>query len=204
MRPNRFCQASLLLLLAATTGTAAESEPEWSKEVPVRSGTETVLRLRARIAGEYLVVQAIHTPGWHSYAMDNDLREQEKLAGKASLGTEQGLRIHVESGGKPQGPWYQSPPADLSQAELRHYTWGFDGTATFALRLKPSGSDPVVLAIGGQVCNSQTCRIIDVELTVPHAPDSGREGGFSTDDLVPVRTGKGADSPSSPPQKDSL
>ncbi len=184
MKPNRPLLAAVLLALAASPGLAVE----WSEEAPVRAGNETVLRFRARIAGDFLVVQATHTPGWHSYAMDNDLREKEALAGKPSLGTELGLRIQVESGGKAKGPWYQSPPRDLSQAELRHFTWGFEDTATFALPLERDGSNPVVLAIAGQVYNDQTCRNINVELTVPPPPSDAKEAGFSRDQLIPVRT----------------
>lgn len=184
MRPNRLPLAALLLALVATPTRAAE----WSEEVPVRAGSETVLRFRARIAGEFLVVQATHTPGWHSYAMDNALREKDALKGKPSLGTELGLRIHVESGGTPRGTWLQSTPKDLSQAELRHFTWGFDGTATFAVPFQREGSAPVVLAIGGQVCNDQTCRNIDAELTVPSTSAEETDSAFSPDQLIPVRT----------------
>lgn len=176
--------AALLLAMAAAPALAAE----WSEEVPVRAGSETVLRFRARIVGDFLVVQASHAPGWHSYAMDNALREKEALAGKPSLGTELGLRIDVESGGAPQGAWLQSAPKDLSQPELRHYTWGFGETATFALPFQREGSAPVVLAIVGQVCNDQTCRNINVDLTIPPAPAGNRDTTFSLDQLVPVRT----------------
>jgi hypothetical protein len=187
--PRRGFLAVLAVLAATWQGQAAD----WSKEVPVRDGSQPILRFRARVAGDYLVVQAIHEPGWHTYAMDNELRAEEKLAGRPSLGIEEGVEIEIESGGKPVGPWFQSPPRDLSQPDLRWYTWGFDGTATFARRLERTGTGPVALTIGGQTCNGQTCRLIDVELTVP-PPTDGENPEFSTDDLVRVRTDDAPDS----------
>lgn len=176
------CLASLAMLAVATPGRAAE----WSKEVAVRDGTKTILSFRARLSGGFLVVQALHGPGWHSYAMDNERRAAERLAGRPSLGVEQGVRIEVESGGKLLGSWYQSPPLDLSRPELQWFTWGFDGTATFARRLERKGTDPVALKIGGQVCDGRSCRPIDVRLSVPSGGEP--KNAFSTDDLVRVRT----------------
>lgn len=120
--------------------------------------------------------------------MDNELRASEKLAGRASLGIEQGIRVEIESGGKLAGPWFQTPPRDLSNPEIRWFTWGFDGTATFARRLERDGDAPVAIKVGGQACNGETCRAIDIRLAVPVAAEDEPGAEFSTDGLVRIRT----------------
>ena len=44
------------------------------------------LSYRARVEGDWLVVEATHEPGWHTYAMDNVVRAREK-SGKMSTRT---------------------------------------------------------------------------------------------------------------------
>ena len=198
MIPRSLPLGVLAVLLTALPAQAAE----WSKPAAVRNGAKTIVRFRARIAGDFLVVEAAHAPGWHSYAMDNEQRAAEKRNGQASLGVEQGVHIEVDSGGKLVGPWYQSPPHDLSQPDIQWFTWGFDETATFAHRLERSGDGPVRLKIGGQICDGKSCRPIDLELTVPSSNDESQPE-FSTDALVPVRTETTTDSPTPPSSRDS-
>lgn len=174
---------SLVLLVLPAVAQASD----WSAEVPVRSGRQTAMRVRARVAGDYLVVQAIHEPGWHCYAMDNELRANEKLAGRPSLGIELGVRIELTSGAELEGPWFQSPPHDLSKPDEQWYTWGFDQTATFARRLARKGSEPITLEVAGQVCNAQTCRPIEVTLTLSAPAVGDDENDFDTKELVEVR-----------------
>jgi len=171
----------LMAVLMVVAGQAAEQPQE-------ASVCEGAVRLRARIEGDYLIVQATHEAGWHTYAMDNELRAAEKLAGKPSLGIEQGVVITVKSGGDVSPPWYQSAPHDLSKPELRWYTWGFDKEAIFACKRGPAGSEPVELQIRGQACNGKSCRSFNVELTAPPSASTGQQPAFSTDDLVQVRS----------------
>ena len=46
------------------------------------------------IAGNPATLQ----PGWHTFAMDNERRAAEKLAGKTSLGIDQPTQIKVSGG----------------------------------------------------------------------------------------------------------
>ena len=75
----------------------------------------------------FLVIQATHEAGWHTFAMDNKLRAQEKLAGKRSLGIDGPTEIAVTQGLELAGPWHQSVPKEFSKPELRWYSWGFEG-----------------------------------------------------------------------------
>ena len=43
---------------------------------------------RARVEGDWLVVEATHEPGWHTYSMDNVIRAREKKSGKMRPETE--------------------------------------------------------------------------------------------------------------------
>ena len=74
---------------------------DWSEAVEVRHDTERCVSYRARLNGEFLVVQATHEAGWHTNAMDNQKRAEEKLAGTGRLlirksGTEPLIRVMAE------------------------------------------------------------------------------------------------------------
>src|SRR5258708_2376999 len=96
-----------------------------------------VLSYRAAWIGDYVVVRARIEPAWHTFCMDNKRRQLEKLAGKASLGIEKSTEIKVE-GAEVTGPWFQSPPKDLSKPEIQWFTFGFEEQAEFAAKLRPS------------------------------------------------------------------
>ena len=70
---------------------------DWTSPVEVRHDVQKCVSYRARLSGEFLVIQATHEAGWHTYAMDNKLRAQEKLAGKRSLGIDSPTEIVVDS-----------------------------------------------------------------------------------------------------------
>ena len=76
----------------------------------VRQGVDPVVRFQARFEGDYLIVRATHTNGWHTYAMDNELRAATALKGKKSLGIEQGIDVKVESGLELDDRWLQTEP----------------------------------------------------------------------------------------------
>lgn len=184
------------LIAVCLVVAAAADESGWSKAVIVRQGPEQIVRFQARIHGGYLLVRSIHEDGWHTYAMDNELRAAEALRGKMSLGIEQGIEITVTSGLELDGRWLQTEPHDLSRPELRWYTYGFEKTSLFACRVKSLTADPVVLRISGQACSGDTCCQVDVELQlagIKQTTDASTQG----DDeqlkawlagLVPVKT----------------
>jgi len=156
-----------MIVLVACTGAARAGD--WTDPVEVRHDLKRCVSYRARLAGEYLVVQATHEAGWHTYAMDNKQRAEEKLAGRQSLGIDGPTEIKLTQGLEAAGPWYQSPPKDLSRPELQWFTWGFDGQALFVAKVRRSGAGPARIAIGGQACTETTCKKIDVAISLPLA-----------------------------------
>lgn len=160
---------------------------EWSEPVEVLHEHRPCVTYRAKLDGEFLLVQAKIEPGWHTFVMDNKQRSAEKLAGRQSLGVDGPTEIAVGNGLQLAGPWYQSSPKDFSKPELRWYSWGYEGEAQFAAKVERSGASPAQIGIRGQACTETTCKNIDVtvSLPVPRAPS-----GTSTLDLrslIPVR-----------------
>ncbi len=182
---------SLTPASASDRAEAANPAAGWSQ--PVAAGDEFApcVTYRARIQGDYLVIEAKHDAGWHSYAIDNEVRAKKKLVGAKSLGVELPTSITVK-GATVVGAWLQTPPEDFSDAEIQWYTWGFNGMATFAAKLHDVGTKPVVITIRGQVCDANTCRDVDVEL--PLDPVANRTAhALDVSALIPAqeRAGKG-------------
>ncbi|MDQ6706341.1 MAG: hypothetical protein M3Z85_10250 [Acidobacteriota bacterium] len=139
----------------------------WTEPVRVTYDDKPCISYRARMNGDYLEVQATVEPGWHTFAMDNKRRQQEKLAGKPSLGIERQTEIVAAKGLALSGPWFQSQPKDLSKPEIRWFTWGFEQQALFAAKAKRAGAGPAQVTVRGQACSADICKNIDVSLTVP-------------------------------------
>jgi hypothetical protein len=158
----------------------------WTKPVEVYYDVQKCVSYRARLSGDFLVIQAVHEAGWHTYAMDNKLRAQEKLAGKRSLGIDRPTEIVLAEGLEPSGPWRQSVPKDLSRPELRWYSWGFDGDALFVAKVRRSGSGPAAVAIRGQACAESICKNIDLSISVPLDGGTGKSE-IDLKNLVQVR-----------------
>ena len=184
----------IVLILIAWQVAQAAGDPSWSEPAIVRHGVVPVVRFQARLENEYLVIRASHESGWHTYAMDNELRAAEALKGKQSLGIEQGIDIHVSEGVKLAGAWLQSKPKDLSQPEIRWFTYGFEQTVFFACRVKEITADQAQVRIRGQACSGETCNQVDVTLKLSTADHrlsraSGTAAAKSTriKDLVPVK-----------------
>ncbi|MEZ6062702.1 MAG: hypothetical protein R3C19_20350 [Planctomycetaceae bacterium] len=192
--------AALLLALVQIATTA--DDPAWSKAVPVRNGRQPVARFQARIDGDYLIVRAIHEEGWHTYAMDNEVRAEKALKGKQSLGIEQGIEIEIESGLKPAEQWRQTNPHDFSKPEMRWYTYGFSQTALFARRVATVTSEPIVLKVRGQACDGETCCRVDIVLeveehsAVERTPEQTERLRKMLNELVPVQPREPDSSPS--------
>jgi hypothetical protein len=146
----------------------------WTDVVEVRQELKRCVSYRARLNGAFLVIEATHEEGWHTYAMDNKQRAQEKLAGRRSLGIDRPTEIELSNGLEVAGPWYQSPPKDFSKPEIRWFSWGFDGQVLFVAKVRRSGTGAARVAVRGQACTETTCKNIDVEVSVPLA-EIGRD-----------------------------
>ena len=81
------------LPLQASTPSAG-----WSEPVAVRKGRTLCVTYRAMLVDDWLVVRADHEKGWHTYAMDNTQRANEKLNGKPLLGVEEPTAIQLLEG----------------------------------------------------------------------------------------------------------
>ncbi|MCC6366015.1 MAG: hypothetical protein IT165_21065 [Bryobacterales bacterium] len=174
---NRLLAVALVLVPAATCAA------EWTQPVEVHHDDKRCLSYRARWSGDYVVVEAVIEPGWHTFAMDNKQRQAEKLAGKPSLGIERPTGIKLTDGLEAAGGWLQTEPKDFSKPDIRWYTWGFDTRALFAAKVKQRAAGGI--AIRGQACTESICKNIDVSIALP-APANG-SGEVDLKALVPVR-----------------
>ncbi len=171
-----------ILLLAASLASAAD----WSQPVEVRYEDSVVISYSARMDGPYLVVRAGIGPGWHTFALDNVQRVQEKLAGKSALSMDRSTEITV-TGLQLAGPWRQTPPQDFSRPALRMFSFGYDHEGTFAAKVLPGGHSPATLRIRGQACTDSICKNIDAHLTVALPPKPSASAAMKLDELVPAR-----------------
>lgn len=158
---------------------------DWGAPVEVQHEMKPCVTYRARIDGGVLTVRADVAPGWHTFAMDNEKRAAEKLAGKRSLGVDQPTRIVPAAPAEISGAWRQTDPKDMSKPEIRWYSFGYEGQAFFSAPVRLSGSGPVELHIRGQACTDSTCRNVDVKLVAPVSPAG--PAPVATDSLVQVR-----------------
>lgn len=158
-------------MLILTVGAA---KPVWSEPAVVKQRAQPCVTYRGRIQGEWLIVEAKHQHGWHSFAIDNRLRAMEQLAGKKPLGIEMPTKIEPLSGLEIVGPWHQSEPKDFSKPDLRWYAFGFDQRAIFAAKVRATSDDGATskIRIRGQACNDSTCLNVDVQLALPVAVSS--------------------------------
>jgi hypothetical protein len=193
----------ICLLLVCLPIVWTEGDAGWSKEIAAYHGREEVVRFRARIERGYIIIRATHQDGWHTYAMDNELRAAEALQGKTSLGIEQGIEIKAVSGLELEQAWLQTAPQDLSTPQLRWFTYGFDKQAYFACRIQRVTADQATLRVTGQACNGDTCSKVDVQLeldttlaaTKRQTPPSVERAELPRKGLVPVRKSKAQAAP---------
>jgi len=139
---------------------------DWSAPVEVRHEDALCVSYEARLDGPNLVVRTTVGPGWHTSALDNQRRAEEKLAGQPALSVDKQTEIRALSGLATAAPWYQTAPKDFSRPELRMFSWGFDRSAIFAAKARRTAG-PVKLAIRGQACTETVCKNVDLTLTVP-------------------------------------
>ncbi len=158
---------------SATPGRQAESGVQvWLDDMHA-------LTYRARVEGDWLVVEATHEPGWHTYSMDNVSRAREK-SGKKRPETELPTVITPGDGLTIQGEWRQSPPLDLSMPDIRWYTWGFEGRSYFAVRLGKA-TLPSSVQIDAQACTDALCTMVDALVVPVNSTESETDGQGSVD-----------------------
>jgi len=172
-----------LLLLVASLASAAD----WSQPAEVRHEDELVISYVARLDGSNLVVRATLGEGWHTFALDNVKRVQEKLAGKPALSMDRSTEILATSGFEVEGPWRESPPKDFSRPDLRMFSFGYDRDALFVAKVRPTGAALAKLRIRGQACTQSVCKNIDVPLTVAMPAKLTETGDVKASELVEVR-----------------
>ncbi len=153
----------ILLLLIAQ-----DWAQDWSPAVDVIHDETICLKYQARVDGDLLLVRAKLAAGWHTFAMDNKVRATERLAGKRSLGQDKPTSITITGPFTSTGVWHQSEVKDFSKPEQNWFSWGFENEVVFATRLKTApGPAPLTLVMKGQTCSENTCKNIDVTLTLP-------------------------------------
>jgi hypothetical protein len=173
---KRFAAVALFVSAAMATDSG------WTVPVEVRKGKEVAVAYRAALSGDYLLIEARHAPGWHTYALDNAARAKKKT-GTPPLGIEKSTRIAVQGGLAPIGKWRQSVPKDLSQPEIEWVTWGFEGTTYFASKVRRMGKADAVITINAQACKADACAMVDdAEIRIPAAAAS--IAGFDFSALV--------------------
>jgi hypothetical protein len=157
----------------------------WSPPVDARRRNLKVASYRAKLAGDALLVEVTHEPGWHTYALDN-LERAKKKAVEPLLGIEKSTRIVLTGGLRTGGKWRQSPPKDLSQPEINWFTWGFEGTALFAVKIRRiSKAKEAVITINGQACKETTCVLIDdLEIRLPLNAAGSVKTSFDLSSLI--------------------
>jgi hypothetical protein len=171
-------------------GVPAALAADWTEPVAVLHEFRPCISYRARLDGEFVVVQAKTEPGWHTFVMDNKERSVEKLAGRQSLGVDGPTQITLSDGLEVAGPWYQSAPKDFSKPELRWYSWGYEGEAQFVAKVRRSGRGPAQIGIRGQTCTETTCKNIDVSISLPIADVPRAASEVDLTKLIAVRTAK--------------
>ena len=158
---------AVMLTALAFIGFGALRADNWSPEAHAVSGDGTVLlTCRARLAGNYLVIELRAADGWHVYAMDNEQRAKEALAGKMSLGVEQNTQVSVDTGLQVIGEWYQSEPKDFSQPALRWYSYGFAGTSLLAAKVSRGGAEVALVRVRAQACDSSSCVSVEAKMVL--------------------------------------
>ena len=184
------CRTALSFLLGTGIALAgAARAQDWTHPVEVTYDQKRCISYRARLTGPFLVVEAAPDSGWHTFAMDNTRRATEKLEGRKPLSLDLPTEISVTRGLEPDGPWFQSPPKDLSRPELRWYSWGFEDRALFVVKVRRSGAGPARIGVRGQVCTETICRKIDVAISIPLTATGTKPGNSDIDlnALVQVR-----------------
>ncbi len=173
---------SVLGLLGVSSSRAPGRQAE--SGVQVWLDDMRAVSYRARVEGDWLVVEATHEPGWHTYSMDNVIRAREK-SGKMRPETELPTVITPLGGLTIQGDWRQSPPLDLSTPDIRWYTWGFEGRSYFGVRVG-NVTSPSSVQIDAQACTDDVCAMVDALVVPVDSIETDGQGSVDPESLVVV------------------
>ena len=173
---------AFLALAFAAVGRAGD----WTQPVEVRSQETLCISYQARLDGPFLVIRAKIEPGWHTFAMDNKQRAEEKLAGKRALSVDRATEIDVGGSLQSETPWYQTPPKDFSRPQLRWFSWGFDHEATFVTKIRQFATGPAQIAIRGQACTETVCKNIDATISLVVTKAESEHSEVDLKSLIPV------------------
>ena len=79
-----------------------------------------------------------------------------------------------------------SLPQLISLSLCCWFTWGFEGTALFAVKIQRSGkAKEAVITINGQACKETTCAMIDdLEIRLPLNASSSEKTSFDLASLI--------------------
>ncbi len=182
---SRTSRLALIAVLVAAPMVSAEDG--WTTPVPVMNRAKIALTYRATVACDYLIVEANHSPNWHTYAMDNTVRARA-ASGSENPESEQPTRIAVSGAAKASGPWRQTAPKDMSQPEIKWFTWGFEGVARFAVPIEKAGDGDIIVTIDAQSCDPASCTMVSgLKIVVPEGAGSG-DAAELLKDMVPVQS----------------
>ena len=165
-----FAVTIVMALVAADLAPAFASE--WSEALTInRRRAGLVVSYRAKVDSGYLVVEAKHGEGWHTYSMDNVERARHK-SGKEKPETELPTVIEIGSEVTTSGSWFQTTPKDLTMKAINWYTWGFVDTSYFAIKVDAIEGASTTLTISAQACNASQCSMVDAQTLTVSLPDS--------------------------------
>lgn len=136
------------------------SAGQWSEPYEVMYRFDVIVTYKAKLNGDFLLIEATHAPEWHTYSMDNVERASKK-SGKENPETELPTQIEISGGLKVTGNWYQTNPIELSQPEILWYSWGFEKVSLFAVKVERTEGKEVKITINGQACNASLCSMVD-------------------------------------------
>ena len=160
-----------VLMLAGIAATAVAQETVEPPRQEVWLGDNFAVSYAARIEGDWLILDVWHEPGWHTYAMDNVQRARE-VTGKERPDTELPTVITPSPGIELAASWRQTAPTELSQPELRWYTWGFADRSFFATRVLRADPGSWV-QVDAQACTDRLCAMVDgLRVPVTHSDGS--------------------------------
>ena len=175
-----------MMLITLFLFVSLASAAEWSQPAEVRHEDALVISYTARVDGPYLVVRAKIGPGWHTFALDNIQRVEEKLAGKPALSMDRSTEI-TATGIPVEGRWFQSPPKDFSRPELRMFSFGYDRDVIFAAKVRATAGGSAKLRIRGQACTESVCKNIDIPLSLQVPAKLGAASEVKLQELVQAR-----------------
>lgn len=166
-KPNWRTTLNAMFILLACAGAAWAGD--WSEPAQVTHDLHPCVTYRAKLDGDFVIVQATLSPGWHTFAMDNKVRAEGKLAGKPALGIDAPTEIKLSQGLEAMAPWYQTPPKDFSKPELLWFTWIYDSQAVFVSKVRRAAAGPAQITVKGQACTDKICKQVDVAIALPLA-----------------------------------